>query len=117
MKTKMKDFVKQIKELALENGLEVDLDKGTIYNEDALVKLTLNVTELSGKSIAQKEFEMYAPKFNIPLDSFGKEIEVGNLGSVRICGISPRARKYPLLVTADGSKKYKIEAFHALNAK
>lgn len=85
----------------------IDAQIGAIRYDESGFRTTIEakVKVINGKSGAQIEYEMYAGKFGIDRNTFGKTfIHAGN--TYRIVALDRNARKYPIIAmnVATGDK-------------
>lgn len=110
MITNYDDFRKDFKHAinSIEMMYDIKLGLGTIHYDNIgfHVKLEGKFIPKDGKPIEQVEFEKYCRKYGLSKEDFGKRVLInGQIGLV--CGINPKAKKYPILVKI-GDKRYKI---------
>lgn len=102
------DFKQAIKALEAQYGVEIDL--GSISYSDT--KFTSKITVFNneaGNSGKQAEWNIYATRFGLNKDWFGKTVKLNSGTSATIVGIAPRSRKYPVLVETKDGGQYKMQ--------
>lgn len=100
--------------IAEKYGLVLD-DKGRSYRREALpvmFQFLVEERDESGKVLTAvaKDFVNTAPLHGLRPEDLGRQFETGK-GRYEICGMKPRARKYPVLARKLGDgKTYKFGA-------
>lgn len=108
MTTINRALVKQLREevnaalasVAEKHGITLEVG-GITYSDnhfDAKLK-GRTISEDGVDEHAKKEFEVYASRFGVKPEAFGVEFDMPGTGKVEVSGITPRSRKYPILVT------------------
>jgi len=99
-------------QIAMRHGIVVSRKHCTYSSTEIPVAFKFVVPERTedGEAVDPKEteFRKYARRFGLEPDDYGKMFRTFN-GVYRVCGIKPRARKYPVLGrNIDTGKAYKF---------
>ena len=105
-------------QIAMRHGIVVSRKHCTYSSTEIPVAFKFVVPERAedGEAIDPKEteFRKLAPRFGLEPDDYGKMFKTFN-GVFRVCGIKPRARKYPVL--GESITNGKVYKFHLDSVK
>jgi len=110
-----RDFVEHMKAFEKEHGVRVNIGNITYQPNEIRTKLTVRTNAVSDDAIAEKEFKRYAFMYGLKADDFGKSFN--SRGTMfKICGVSPRSHKYPILAKNNRGKTYKFGHMYVQSA-
>jgi hypothetical protein len=108
------ELEKALEEIGKKHGFTSSVGAITYNAAGFHCTLTSTVVDIgNGKSGAQLEYEMYAPKFGIDPKTFGKQFN-SNGKTFQIIGINKNARTMPVMaVEVESGTGYKFSAIAA----
>ena len=105
------DFESAVKDLEKKYGVQIDL--GNVRYSDFNFSTKMTVSNAGSKEeAAKRNWDLNCSLFGFKKEHFGQEILVTGK-TMKIVGIKPRNRKYPIIVESAGTQ-YKISAATAL---
>jgi hypothetical protein len=96
----------RLREVGESLGLVLTIDDRVTYNPNAM-RLKLTVTEVGAAPAAQVEFNHYCARYGLTAADFGKEFDFAG-DHFTLCGVQPRATRFPLLGRNAAGKVYKL---------
>ena len=98
------DLEAALEMVGADNGVTFDI--GSIGYTDDSFKVTLNAMLIAageeGCSHRELEFRKHAERFGLLPEHYGQTVSI-NGGACRVVGISPKSRKYPILMERGGA--------------
>lgn len=88
----------------------VSVKVGNAVFDPALGRVTFKVEVVEGNAddVAKKEWERYAPMYELPVEAFGKTIKYDGLRSFTLSGFSPKSSRFPVLARNQAGKVFKL---------
>ena len=107
LKTLRVEIDAALKEVLEKHGLSGSI--GNIKFDDSSFRTTLTVNAGDVSDAAEAEFKKHCKFFGLEASDFGREF-TSNGRKFTVCGIKPRALKYPILAVDARGSKYKFHA-------
>jgi len=104
------EFRKDFKDAVeyLERKWAIDISIGNISYSQSSFTTKMQVINGLKEDFDRQEFEKYATRYGLKPTDFHREVKDTNGNDVKIIGISPKSRKYPIIVERlSDNKKYK----------
>ncbi len=97
--------------IAEETGLDIQLGSCRYQNKSATYKVIVKTVGEDGKVFDEDaaNFAVFARQYGLHEQDMGRKF-VSNGTEYTICGLKPRAHKYPLLAKNSQGKRYKFGA-------
>jgi hypothetical protein len=113
LKTIRADLNAALKAVEQKHGLTIQLGNIRYSEDDFRMQVKAFATGKGNvadpKEAARIEFEKYAHRFGLIESDFGKKFTVGTI-TYTICGIKPRAKRYPVIAETAKGTRYKFAA-------
>jgi len=105
-----------LKTLGEKHGVTIAARNATFEPTKATFKLEVTGSAPDGKSHDQVEWARHAMSFGLEAEWFGEEFAIGAV-RYQIVGLTPRARKYPVLARKLGTGTvYKLPSYRVRHA-
>lgn len=110
-----KDIEGALKQMAEKYGCEVQA--GGIKYDSVSADVTVKFTQVQeGQTAEQVQFEQHCDTYGFTPAQYGRIGIINGIGTCKLVGFAPTARKYPCIVEAGDGKRFKTTIGAAMEA-
>lgn len=97
------DVIEALKPVAEKYGIDISKGRGTFSNTNFTMKIEMSVVGDDGNAVTKevRDYQSYAHLYDLSPEWLGKTF-MNNGREFKICGLSMKAKKYPVLAECDG---------------